>query len=625
MSVPITNGAGNSSIASDIVATQNYQQIKVVDGTIGGSTGLIVNADGTLNARISGSVATAGGTFTGSVSGTVGASIIGQLPAGNAVIGAVAASISGVVNVAGSIAAFQAGTNITSISGGVVTSISGGISSVALAGANTVSVVGTVGASIIGLTPVNVSNFPTNQNVSGSVVAFQGTNPFIVTGSVQGSFTPSGNQSVSGTVGASIIGLVPVQIPSSVAVAIISGSIAASFTPPANQSVSGVVMAQGKDAPVASITGNPVYFGGRDQNGSVIGAAFGTGREQVITGSVQGTMSVLGTVPVTQSTTPWVITGSVQGSFSPSGNQSVSGTVQTDVRGSVAVAIISGSIAATFTPPANQSVSGTVAVTQQGPWYASILIASVVGAIPVTIASVPPQSVSGTVGASIIGQLPAGTAPIGSVATLQGTNPWIVTSSVTGGLFPISGSVAATITNTNINVSGSVAAVQLGTRTTSIVGGYADNSAWTQGNVGLEVMGVRNDTLSSVTGADSRYSPMAVGPVGETVVANSPLTKWVQNKGSIFTGVIQPIIATQGSSIFTYVTGVQVANNSANNTLLTFYSGGSIIGYTYAPANGGSNITFPNALKTFANADFAGSIAGVASVFLSAQGFIAKI
>src|SRR3990167_5248745 len=39
-------------------------------------------------------------------------------------------------------------------------------------------------------------------------------------------------------------------------------------------------------------------------------------------------------------------------------------------------------------------------------------------------------SISGTVGSSIVGQLPGGTAVLGSVATLQGTNPWVMSGSV---------------------------------------------------------------------------------------------------------------------------------------------------------------------------------------------------
>ena len=68
-----------------------------------------------------------------------------------------------------------------------------------------VSVMGRVNADIAGSVVAQVSNFPTNQNVSGSVVAFvngtvpvnaagsvvafQGTDPWIITGSVQGTLS----------------------------------------------------------------------------------------------------------------------------------------------------------------------------------------------------------------------------------------------------------------------------------------------------------------------------------------------------------------------------------------------------------------------------------------------------
>lgn len=595
--VPITYGSGQASVAGDVAGGALYQQIKVVDGTIGGSTGLIVNADGTANVRISGSVATAGGTFTGSVSGTVGASIIGTVPVVQS--GTVISSISGVVNVAGSVAAFQAGTQISSISGQVtvVSSLAGGI------------------FPISGSVAATVTNFPTTQNVSGSVVATQGTSPWIITGSVQGSFAPSGNQSVSGTVGASIIGAppfvissvlvpipvigsfspsgnqsvsgtvgasiignVPVVVQSSVAVAIISGSIAATFTPPANQSVSGTVQTDVRSSVAVVIIGGSIAASFTPPaNQSVSGTVnIGTGGPI----SVLGTMSVLGTVPVTQATAsnPWIITGSVQGSFSPA---------------------------------ANQSVSGTVAVTQQGTWYTSVLIASVVGAIPVTIASVPPQSVSGTVGASIIGQLPAGTAVLGSVAALQGTSPWIETFS-----------------------NSSILAVPVGSVITvfqapSIVGTYAEDAASASGDKGFLVMGARNDTLSSVTSNDGDYSSHVVGPAGELISVNAPFTKWIQGNASVLGptafGPETPILAAQGASIFTYVTAIQVANVSANNVFVRLLGGSSTVGYTIAPANGGSNIVLPNAFKLPANGAFTASVSGVSSVYLSAQGFIAKI
>lgn len=305
------------------------------------------------------------------------------------------------------------------------------------------------------------------------------------------------------------------------------------------------------------------------------------------------------------------------------GNPSISGTVLSNLQStnasvitvsqsSIAVAIVSGSIAATFTPPANQSVSGMV-------------------------------------GASIIGQLPTGTAMIGSVVAYQGVIPWTI-GSIYGN---ISGSVAATITNTNVNVSGSVVgfqgtvpfitnfqnssilAVPVGSVITvlqapSIVGTYAEDAASASGDKGFLVMGARNDTLASVTSADGDYSSHVVGPSGELIAANAPFTKWVSGTASMLggtptTGSLVPIIPAQGSSIFTYITGVQIANASGTNAWITLFGAtNSVVGYTVAPANGGSNIYFQNGLKTNANAAFSASVSAVSSVYLSAQGFISK-
>jgi len=223
------------------------------------------------------------------------------------------------------------------------------------------------------------------------------------------------------------------------------------------------------------------------------------------------TVSVLGTMPVTQTTTPWIVTGSVQSS--PVANQSVSGTV-------------------------GSSIIGTVPVIQSGTHIASI---------------------SGTV----------------TVASLVGTYP-----------------------------EGSVH-------------GLTDQ--------GLFALGVRNDTLASVVASDTQYSRLTVGPAGEVIMANAPLTKWVQGNASCFTGVIQPVIAAQGSSVFTYVTAVQVANASANNVYLTFYgASSSVVGYLPVPANSGAIPTMPNGWKSNANGAISASVSGVASVFISAQGFISK-
>lgn len=160
----------------------------------------------------------------------------------------------------------------------------------------------------------------------------------------------------------------------------------------------------------------------------------------------------------------------------------------------------------------------------------------------------------------------------------------------------------------------------------SILGTHLEDTPATSGDAGLMALSVRNDTLSSVTSNDGDYSAQTVGPSGEVITANAPLTKWVQGNASVLsiTGLI-PIIPAQGASVFTYITSGQVVNASANNAFLTFFgANSSVIGYLPAPANSGAIPVMPNGWKTSPNGAFSASVSGVASVFLSFQGFISK-
>lgn len=196
---------------------------------------------------------------------------------------------------------------------------------------------------------------------------------------------------------------------------------------------------------------------------------------------------------------------------------------------------------------------------------------------------------------------------------------------------PSLGSVAAWIQSDNASVitvlqnssiialqSGSVVSINQGSIAAVIIGGsIATSSPANQsvsGTVGASIIGVVPIIVTGTLPAQS---------ISGVVVQNAPTSSWISGTTSVFTGVIQPVIAAQGTSIFTYVTGVQVANNSANPVYVSFLNAvaGSIIGYTIAPGNGGSNITMPNALKTLANGAFSASISGVASVFVTAEGF----
>jgi hypothetical protein len=162
----------------------------------------------------------------------------------------------------------------------------------------------------------------------------------------------------------------------------------------------------------------------------------------------------------------------------------------------------------------------------------------------------------------------------------------------------------------------------------SITGTYGEDTAHVDGDKGLFILGVRNDNLASVASADREYESFTVGPVGEQIVSNAPFTKWVQGSANLSTnsGGSVAIIAAQGASVFTYISGLQVANMGSASVLVTLSGAtSSVIGYTIAPAGGGSNIQYTNGLKTSENGAFTASISGQASVFISAQGFIARI
>jgi hypothetical protein len=60
----------------------------------------------------------------------------------------------------------------------------------------------------------------------------------------------------------------------------------------------------------------------------------------------------------------------------------------------------------------------------------------------------------------------------------------------------------------------------------------AEDTTANDGDTGVAIWGVRNDTLASVTSADKDYTQFTVGPSGEVVIANAPFTKWVSGFSS---------------------------------------------------------------------------------------------
>ena len=387
---------------------------------------------------------------------------------------------------------------------------------------------------------------------TGSVVAFQSDpTKLVATVSVVGTLPVVLNNSSIITVNQG-----------SVATVIIGGSIAASFTPPANQSVSGTVQTDVRGSVATVIIGGS------------IAATFVPPANQSVSGTVGA--SVIGHAPVV------IVGGSIAATFSPPANQSVSGTVQTDVRGSVATVIIGGSIAASFTPPANQSVSGEVSISN----------------FPTT------QNVSGSVAS-----FPQGTIITSLVSTVPSSV--IVGASIFGALPPV------TISNTNLNVSGSVAAWLQSTNASVITVGTAAANQSVSGTVDVAQIGtwrpsalsyvVRNDAVASFLGADLTYRPQAADSAGRAVVKPfAPEESRIEGYHSVVSTSVTTLVAAAGAGLKNYITDFFIANTGANTTVITFKDGlGSILGYTIAPAGGGSNspgIATP--FRTGANASF---------------------
>lgn len=280
-------------------------------------------------------------------------------------------------------------------------------------------------------------------------------------------------------------------------------------------------------------------------------------------------------VAALQGTNPWMINP---------GNSSV----VTVPQGSIGAVIIGGSVA--VSSPANQSVSGEVSVsnfpttqnvsgsvfatgsvtTLQGtnPWIVQLTSGSVITAggnsSVQVVGLMPPQSVSGVGIFNIAGSV----ATTGSVAVLQGTNPWIVAGS-------------------SVQVVGVMPAV-------SIVGGFIrteDNGA-SNGDLGLHILGVRNDTVASTVTADKDYTSFALDSAGRFLTKPfAPEESRIYGVASTVNTNPSSLIAAAGAGLRNYITDLWIANTGSVTTLVSFRdSDASILGKTIAPGGGGSNV-----------------------------------
>ncbi len=515
----------------------------------------------------------------GSISGTAGASVIGSVPVrvegsvANVIIGgSIAASFTPPANqsVSGTVTTNQ-GTTPWVITGSIQGSFSAGNSSVQVLNfpANQ-SVSGTVGASLIGLSPVSVSNFPTTQNVSGSVVATQGTNPWIITGSVQSAGVA--NQSVSGTVGASIIGTVPVT-QSGAWVASVSGTVGASII--------GTVPVVQSGTQITSISG-------------------------AITASIQGNVQVASLISM-----PGIISTANSSTSNLGAGAAFTGTSE-EVKdfGSIVISIFADQNSGTDGLSIQQSSNGTnwditdtytIAANtgrtfQVQPAARFFRIVYTNGGTPQTAFRLQtiyhPQMVK----------------PTSQRAADNYTNETDLEQNQVFGMVFNGTNWDRVRGNSSVGALVSTANQSVMTiwQSPSIVGTYVEDAAHSTGDRGVMHLGVRNDTVASFVGTNLDYTPHAVDSAGRivtkpfapdqaSVIALASLSSAGSTVGSIV------VMVAPGPGLKNYLTDFNISNTGAATTLVTFAGGDtSIIGRTIAPSGGGSNHSFAMPLTTVA-------------------------
>lgn len=511
---------------------------------------------------------------------------------------------------------------------------------------------------------------------NSSVTALQGTNPWQINvptpsyisyqaaGSVMavsGSFSASPQSSINALQLAGSILAVNVPTPSYISYQLAGSIMAVAAT--VNTGNSSVQLLQGVAAigSVAVLQGtNPWQINMPSSSviayqlaGSImaVAATVNTGNSSV---QLLGGVAVIGSVATLQGTNPWFVNdvGSVLVAIK-------------STAGSVLTVIQSGNSSVTGT----MSVLGTVPVTQSGAWVTSLVStvpssvmvgASIFGTVPVTqttspwVVNVPTPSyiayqlagsvmavnTTVTTGPSSV-QLLSTSASIvttqnygyGSVMLMTSTNASVATlvqNVLTGNssvqLISTSASIIANhnygyssvMLMASTNASVAVLASQ-GTNPWvigSIVGTYAEDSGHVSGDKGLLAFGVRNDTVASLVNADLDYGAWAQDSAGRHLIKPFAADETTfRYSGSIVSGSVT-LIAPSVIGKRNYITDFRFSNTGSVTTLITFQDGStSIIGYTIAPAGGGSNwpgVNVPE--RTATSQDLAFKMATMSSV-----------
>lgn len=153
------------------------------------------------------------------------------------------------------------------------------------------------------------------------------------------------------------------------------------------------------------------------------------------------------------------------------------------------------------------------------------------------------------------------------------------------------------------------------------------NSPSVYGNISGSVVGFLSSTSASVITA-IQGSVAGVNTLASIATANGGLPIW-SPLGSRIVGTADfrgnagasiAVVAAAGSGVRNYIDAVQIMNFGSASVLVTLADNTtSILGYTIAPAGGGSN--YNPFYRGAANSPITASINGIASVLVSMQGF----
>lgn len=213
--------------------------------------------------------------------------------------------------------------------------------------------------------------------------------------------------------------------------------------------------------------------------------------------------------------------------------------------------------------------------------------------------------------------------------TVDGSGVTQPVSYATTGSGTATGALRVELANNGTGVMTSIGSITSsivpGTGATNL--GKAEDASHTSGDTGVFILGVRNDTILDRTTADNEYAPISTDGAGRVLVNIAPTTTWITGNISLATTTSTQVIAAAGAGVRNFITGVQISNTGSTATLITFQdgSGGTTLGYTIAPAGGGSNITYQVPIKTSSNTAFFVACASTStSVYISAQGYKAN-